>query len=68
MEEQKKYGMYTVKWANNKITRILCRQAEIEEEVELATRRHEAYDNQIYGKPILVQLEFGQDVLYGDKK
>ena len=64
MEEQKIYGMYTIKWANNKMTRILCKQDEIEEEVANATRLHEAYDKQIYGKPILVHLEFGQNVLY----
>ena len=67
-EHQKIYGMYTVKWANNKMTRILCRQDEIDQEVALATRLHEADDKEIYGEPILVHLEFCQNILYGDKK
>ena len=64
MPGQAKYGMYTIRWANHDVTRILCEQSLVHDEIQNITRNHESYTKKEYGSPIYVGLEFGQDHLY----
>ena len=58
------FGMYTIRWANGKMTRILVEQARLEEEIKHYTELAENHDKIPYGPPVAVEFEFGQDKLF----